>query len=49
MKTLVGTPEQPRHRNNVSWTTAGKGGNCINDGTGGGNRLIDWLQVNTQR
>ncbi len=50
MKTLPSTPEQPRHRNTASWTTAsegGSGGNYINDGAG--NSRIDWRAIDAKQ
>ncbi len=49
MKTLVGTPEQPR-RNTASWTTtAGEGGSGGNYVNGGGNRLINWRAIDVKQ
>ncbi len=48
MKTLVGSPEPERPRNErVVWATNGT--NTTADGAGGGNVRIEWVRINDQR
>lgn len=43
MKTLIGTPDQPRPRNEITWT------NGMGTTASASNVRIDWAGVNVQR